>query len=127
MTWIVANTFQWYLEGKTEIEGNTEEESHEDLGKGEPWPQRHFFPVKVEISSSATASTSTPGVRSHRDGLTIVDVHGKSVGRIQDIPVDRYKNIRLCLANTLFSEGCTACLKGGELSTTDWPLVVKGE
>lgn len=68
------------------------------------------------------------GVRSHRDGLTIVDVHGKSVERTQDIPVDRFKNIRLCLANTLFVyPGCTACLKGGELSTTDWPLVVKGE
>lgn len=95
--------------------------------RGEPWSQWQFFPVKVEISSSVTASTSTPGVRSHRDGLTIVDVHVKPVGRTQDIPVDRFKNIRLCLANTLFSEGCTACLKGGELSTTDWPLVLKGE
>lgn len=49
------------------------------------------------------------------------------VGRIQDMSVDSFKNIRLCLANTLFSEGCRACVKGGELSTIDWPLVDKGE
>lgn len=49
------------------------------------------------------------------------------VGRIQDMSVDSFKNIRLCLANILFSEGCRACVKGGELSTIDWPLVDKGE
>ena len=124
----VVNTFQWYLKGKIEIEGNVKEESHEDLGK-----RIALVPVAV-LSSQSGHLIFSHSLHVHPWGsgatgtaLQQLTCMVSLMGRTQDMSVDRFKNIRLCLANTLFSEGCRACVKGRELSTIDWPLVDKGE
>ena len=122
----VVNTFQWYLKGKIEIEGNVKEERHEDLGK-----RIALVPVAVLSSQSGDLIFSHSlhvhpwGSGATGTALQQLTCMVSLMGRTQDMSIDRFKNIRLCLANTLFSEGCRACVKGGELSTIDCPWLIK--
>ena len=100
----VVNTFQWYLKGKIEIEGNVKEESHEDLGK-----RIALVPVAVLSSQSGDLIFShSLHVHPWGSGATGMALQQLTcmvslMGRTQDMSVDRFKNIRLCLANFLAS------------------------
>lgn len=78
----VVNTFQWYLEGKIEIEGNVNEESHEDLGKRIALVSvAVLFSQSRDLIFSHSLHVHPWGSGATGTGLIIVDVHGKSRGK----------------------------------------------